>query len=81
MMNARLLTGRQRAAHLFLRPKKLAWKGQSVSLITMLMELSMAGGALGTDTMSAADFSACVRDQIPLLYMIYSIAYQELHLE
>lgn len=39
------------------------------------------GVALGTDTMSASDFHKCLQDQVPLLYMIYSIAYQQLHPE
>ena len=39
------------------------------------------GIAIGTDMMSASDFSASVEKHIPLLHTIYSIAYQHMHPE
>ncbi|MBD2841405.1 helix-turn-helix transcriptional regulator [Erythrobacter rubeus] len=39
------------------------------------------GVALGTDLLSETEFSKIVKDKLPLLYMIYSIAYHELHPE
>ncbi|WP_417623123.1 helix-turn-helix transcriptional regulator [Parasphingorhabdus sp.] len=39
------------------------------------------GIALGTDQMSAAEFRTVVKRDLPLLYMIYSIAYHKLHFE
>ncbi|WP_109809587.1 helix-turn-helix transcriptional regulator [Sphingosinithalassobacter portus] len=39
------------------------------------------GIAIGTDLMSASDFTDFVGQHVPLLYTIYSIAYQRLHPE
>ncbi|QSB44747.1 autoinducer binding domain-containing protein [Tsuneonella flava] len=39
------------------------------------------GIAIGTDMMSAHDFSTFLNERVPLLYIIYSIAYGRLHPE
>ncbi|WP_051698188.1 helix-turn-helix transcriptional regulator [Erythrobacter litoralis] len=39
------------------------------------------GVALGSDMLSAKDFALTVQEKLPLLYTIYSIAYNELHPE
>ncbi len=39
------------------------------------------GIAIGTDLMSASDFTDFIGKHVPLLYTIYSIAYQQLHPE
>lgn len=78
-------------------PQPLSWSVKGKQLIAEAKEAGMeraigfshrnsagrvdGGIAIGTDIMSAKDFSLFVQRHVPLLYTVYSIAYQHLHPE